>query len=133
MSSYTVTITGNLSTLRSVLFPALNLQNNKFWEIALLDFTTYNSIPNIIENINNKLYYIEPEKDIVSETLRKENEEPPNYMESEEKTINQVSLATGSYEIEAINRKLKEYLGDDAIDLTANKSPSNIAQIKVLY
>lgn len=101
MSSYTVSISSNSSTLRSTLFPSLILRKGKVWEAALLDFTTYNSIPNIIEGVNNKFYYLKDDK--IGPT-------------------GIIDLKTGSYEIEDINRKLQEHLGKNNIDLTANNN-----------
>lgn len=103
MSSYTVTLNGKSSVLQTSLFPALRLDKNKDWEAALLDFTTYNSIPNITENLNNKFYY-----------SRIKNGE----MEKQEF----VQLSTGAYEIDDINRVLQKQLGEKNISLEANNS-----------
>lgn len=65
MSSYTVTLNSNSSILHTSLFPALKLSDSKEWEAALLDFTTYNSIPNITEGLNNKFYYYKNKKKMV--------------------------------------------------------------------
>lgn len=102
MSSHTVSISGNTSTLRTSLFPALRLKRNKSYEIALLDFTTYNSIPNITEGINNKLFYYENE---AQKTTGKYSE---------------VSLNTGCYEIDDINTRFQELLGKDNIEIKSN-------------
>lgn len=101
MSSYTISVTGNTSLLKCSLFPSLDLKENYQWEAALLDFTTFNSIPNVIENFNNKLHYY------TDKTLTK--------MET-------VSLETGSYEIDDISIYLQEKLGKDAIKLKANNN-----------
>lgn len=101
MSSYTVSLTGNSSNLRTTLFPSLLLQKSRAWEAALLDFTTYNSIPNITENVNNKLHCYKNKNDINPKV---------------------VELNTGSYEIEDINRELKDKIGKDNIELKANNN-----------
>jgi len=105
MSSYTVSVNGKGSTLRTVLFPAITLSKDREWEAALLDFTTYNSIPNISEGENNKLHYY------------KTKQNDGSYSELEE-----ISLKTGSYEIDDINEILQEQLGADNIKLVANNN-----------
>lgn len=96
MPSYTVSLTGNSSTLRTSLFPALRLQRNKLYEVALLDFTTYNSIPNITNGVNSKLCYYDNE------------------------ILKEVSLSTGSYEVEDINKAFQNLMGKDNIEVKAN-------------
>lgn len=105
MSSYTVTFTGNSSSLRSVLFPALRLQKGKLWEAALLDLTTYNSIPNITQNINNKLHFYKAVN---------KNGIPTK--------LEEISLPTGSYEIDDINEMLQEKMGKDNITIKGNNN-----------
>lgn len=48
---------------KSSLFPALRLPKHKIYDVVLLDLTTYNSILNIIESVNNKLYYCITDKE----------------------------------------------------------------------
>lgn len=105
MSSYTVSVNGNSSHLRSTLFPPIRLQNNTGWEAALLDFTTYNSIPNITQGLNNKLHYYKSKSESGSYGL----------MET-------ATLKTGSYEIDDINKELQKQLGRDNIEVTANNN-----------
>lgn len=97
-------MTGNNSILTNTLFPALRLTRSKQWEVALLDFTTYNSIPNVSEGLNNKLYYYETNED------------------KEKNHYKYVTLPTGSYEIEDINRKLQETMGKGNITLNPNNN-----------
>lgn len=56
MSSFTVTLTGNTSELSASFFPEIVLDDRYDYSCGLLDFTTYQSIPNITES-NNKLYF----------------------------------------------------------------------------
>lgn len=102
MASYTVVLNSNTSTLHTSFFPPLYLPENKEWEAALLDFTTYNSIPNITEGKNNKFYY---RTNII-------NNEPTQF----------VSFKTGSYEIDDINKVLQKKLGEKNIKIEANNS-----------
>ncbi|WP_185964912.1 hypothetical protein, partial [Klebsiella pneumoniae] len=110
-SSYTVSITGNSSVLHTRLFPALNLTKEREWEAALLDFTTYNSIPNITEKVNNKLH------------IYKGKDENTNYTSPEV-----IELPTGSYEIEDINKELQKKLGKENINIVAN---NNLLKVEI--
>lgn len=105
MSSYTVALSGTKSTLRSILFPALRLNKEKQWEAAILDFTTYNSIPNVSENVNNKLHYYT------------EKDDKGNYIHPKE-----VVLPTGSYEIDDICLLIQEELGKENIKIEGNNN-----------
>lgn len=111
MSSCTVTVSSLSSTLRTTLFPPLHLEKSKLWEVALLDFTTYNSIPNIIEGVNNKLHY---------------------FKDRNNKETNIVEIKTGSYEITDINKEYQTKLGKDNFDLRANNNNLK-SEIKCKY
>lgn len=56
MSSITLTLTGETSSLNSFFYPEIVLDKNAEYSCCLLDLFTYNSIPNINEK-NNKFYY----------------------------------------------------------------------------
>lgn len=111
MSSFTVTFTGTTPVLHANFFPEIILDSNSDYCCGLLDFTTYNSIPNIIENQNNKFKYkykVEKrEKDVKGKESIKS--------EWKEKTI---SLPTGSYEVEDILKYLKTEFANEKINLT---------------
>lgn len=77
-----ICITGNSSHLKCTLFPPLDLSSSTDWEIAFFDLMTYNSIPNVEENINNKIK--------IGDTV--------------------LSLPTGSYEIDNICNFIKKEL-----------------------
>lgn len=106
MSSYTVSLTGTSSTLRSTLFPPLNLKKGRLWEAALLDLTTYNSIPNITEGKNNLLHYYK-EKDATTGHYSK---------------LELFTFPTGSYEIDDINELLQRHLGKQNISIKGNNN-----------
>lgn len=55
MSSLTLVLSGNSSSLRADYFPPIELDHHSDYECCLVDFHTYNTIPNINET-NNKLY-----------------------------------------------------------------------------
>lgn len=99
MNSLTISFSGKTSILQSSFFPEILLDSNSNYSCGLLDFTSYNSIPNIVENKNNQFIF----KQIV------------NGKKSKEKTI---SLPTGAYEALEILTYLKEQLTVDKINLT---------------
>lgn len=49
-------LSGVGSTLSCNVFPTLDVSQGE-WEIGFIDLSTFNSIPNIEEGINNKFYY----------------------------------------------------------------------------
>lgn len=71
MPTYTLVLSGNSYTSKSSLFPALRLTKHKLYEVALLDLTTHNSIPNIIENENNVLYLYKTEQQRLAGSIQK--------------------------------------------------------------
>lgn len=87
MTSFTVAFTGKSSVLRADFFPEIVLEPNANYACALLDFTTYNSIPNIIEGKNNSFEFEFGNEDIVEEKI--------------------IELPTSMYEIEDILKYLK--------------------------
>lgn len=83
-----IVLNGNSSTLSCDFFPPIDLTDGQ-WEIGLIDLSVYNSIPNIEDGINNKLYLGRDENDNHEVT---------------------VSIPTGSYEIEDIEKYIKSQL-----------------------
>lgn len=79
MSSITLTLTGNTSSLNSHFYPEIELDERYSYSACLLDFYTFNSIPNINET-NNSLVY----------------------SNDDGKTFERFTLPTGSYEIDKI-------------------------------
>lgn len=60
-SSITMTITGQDSNLSASIHPEIELDSRYNYSCALLDFYSYNSIPNVHEG-NNRFYFYKPEK-----------------------------------------------------------------------
>lgn len=56
-------ISGQGSTISTDIFPPLTLEDGN-WEIGLVDFMTYNNIPNVEEGRNNLIYFGEEGKKI---------------------------------------------------------------------
>lgn len=102
MHTYTVTLSGISSALKISLFPELRLPKHKIDEVALLDLTTYNSTRNIIQNVNNILYYYKTNK------------------EKRDEIVNKVELKTGAYQIDDINKYIQQQINEENITLKAN-------------
>lgn len=101
MSSLTVTFSGTSSELVSTFFPPLLLSSDYEWEVCLLDMTTYNSIANVMDGVNNQL------------TFKNVNDD----------SMTTVKLPSGAYEIEDIDTFLQDKLGGaDKIKLRANNN-----------
>lgn len=111
MTSFTVALTGKSSVLRSDFFPEIVLDPNANYCCALLDFSTYNSIPNIIEGENNEFKC----KYKVKENKTDKNGKISSVDVIREKTV---SLPTSAYEIEDILKYLKSELNTALISLT---------------
>lgn len=56
MASYTITLTGNTNELSANIFPEITLDDRYNYSCGLLDFTTYQSIPNIIPPYNTLIF-----------------------------------------------------------------------------
>lgn len=54
--SFTFTLTGTSSVLSNDIFPPIDLSSEGY-SIGLLSLQSYNSIPNIIQDVNNKFHY----------------------------------------------------------------------------
>lgn len=95
--SFTITLTGRESILSANHFPPLHLDDE--WEMALLSFETFHSIPNVDE-YNNTLQYIRDD-------VHKKS----------------IIIPTGTYELSDINDYVKSNLPEDVMfELTANKN-----------
>lgn len=92
--SYTFTLTGRSSVLTANINPPIYLEDGE-WVISLINFESYNTIPNIEEGINNSFYF------------------------NEKKFV----LPTGSYDIKDIKSYLNRFKqpGEELI-LKANRS-----------
>lgn len=113
--SITLTLTGNTSNLVANYFPPLDLDRN--YECGLVDFHTYNSVPNV--DLENNLFHI---KDTFIELPvgSYEFEDISNYLQKKYESINK----TGELYIDANYNTLKTeiYCSDDVIDFTKNRT-----------
>lgn len=64
MTSITVTLSGNTSSLNAYFHPEIELDERYNYSCCLLNFYSYNSIPNVSEK-NNKLFLIISDKVVV--------------------------------------------------------------------
>lgn len=92
MSSTTVTLTGSSSELSAHFFPEIDLDSRFEYSCGLLDFVTYNSIPNVTE-VNNKLHFI-----------------------GDDREMNTLTIPIGSYEINELGDYIKDELKKKNID-----------------
>ena len=100
MSSLTVTVTGtDPSALVCDFFPPLELTDGE-WYAGLLDFTTYNSIPNVESGRNNVFPVLKGPR----------------------KTLELIKIPTGAYEISDIETYLKKELSDPKFTLRPNNN-----------
>lgn len=83
--SYTFTLSARDSILSANIYPPITLDDNEMYVLGLIDFVTYNTIPNI-DNSNNKFHYWE------------------------DKEIKEIILPEGSYEIEDIERYINSHI-----------------------
>lgn len=101
MATFTVTFTGTSSVLQNDFFPEIVLDPQVNYCCALLDFTAFNSIPNVTNGQNSELIIKYP----VQEKKWIQTKRGYDYHNiSREKTI---SLPTGAYEVEDILKYLK--------------------------
>lgn len=97
MSSLTLTLSGNSSQLKSDYFPPIELGDVGEYECGLIDFYTFNSIPNIDKATNLFHYHVGIELD------RKNIYYKPKYFE----------IPTGSYEIDDLIQVIRNLLQEN--------------------
>lgn len=106
MNSFTVTFTGTKSILQADFLPEITLDPDSEYCCGLLDFSSYNSIPNIVDGKNNKFSF-------------------KSGADKKEKTI---SFSTGAYECSDILNYITSQLQTHKIKLTHE---INVATSKV--
>lgn len=75
-------LNGHGSTISCEVFPPFDVSNGD-WEVGLVDLSTYNSIPNIEKDVNDKFYYGDD---------------------------GEITIPEGSYEIEDLEKFIKSHL-----------------------
>jgi hypothetical protein len=87
--SYLFVLTGNGSEINCDIFPKLELEDEQKYVLGLINFESFNSIPNVEEGCN-KFYYLD------------------------DKSSNKIGITipTGSYEISDLQKYLRRIVGD---------------------
>lgn len=142
MSSITLTLSGNSPQLQAQYFPPIDLSDGDY-VCGLIDFQTFNSIPNVDET-NNLFYYgNETSKKGINIAIDpiQSNEIPTDPVESKDskkislvkkrQPSNFIRIPTGSYELSDLERHIKKELTPKKVEftLTANK---NTLQCEIL-
>lgn len=142
MSSITLTLTGNSSRLQADYFPAIDLSDGSY-VCGLIDFQTFNSIPNIDEK-NNLFYFgyekLENNREMTDNSENYEENDinryqPLNEIHKDKRTIGYIpqtkkqpltciNIPTGSYEVEHLSNFLRKRLEEKGakFKLEANKN-----------
>lgn len=107
MTSFTVAFSGHTSTLYADFFPEIILDSYSKYCCGLLDFTSYNSIPNISDKKQNNTFH-----------LKKKIESSNNgAVETTSEVDETITFPTGAYEIKDIVKYLKEQLASHNVNL----------------
>lgn len=101
MSSITLTLTGDTSSLNSYFYPEIELDERYNYSACLLDFYTFNTIPNINET-NNSLVY----------------------SKDDGKTYERITLPVGSYDIDTIMKILEQEFKAREVGIKITSDPN---------
>ncbi len=113
-----ICLTGHSSHLKCSLFPPFDLSSSNEWEMGFLDLMTYNTIPNIEENVNNILH-LESGHEIKIPTGSYEITDISNYLYKEL----QLHKADSKFILGANSNTMKsEIFCSEAIDFTKQYS-----------
>lgn len=97
MSSITLTLTGSGPLLSANFYPEIELNGQCSYSCCLLDFHTYNSIPNVHKN-NNKFYF--------------------SLGESTKYRFEKITIPVGSYEVSDIGAFLMNNFAEIGVDFS---------------
>lgn len=98
--SYTFTLSAKESVLSTNIYPPITLDDNETYVLGMIDFVTYNTIPNVDES-NNKFHY------------------------RDGKDVKEITLPEGSYEIEDIERYINNQLANNSKAVKKQTTSSN--------
>lgn len=118
MASMTLTLTGKSSQLSAKYFPEIDL-NDGDYVCGLIDFHTFNTIPNV-DNSNNLFYY----GNGGSQQLNRKKRSVAIDSNDEELRTTCITIPVGSYEVADLNRFLKKKMQEKNVtmELEANKN-----------
>lgn len=145
MTSVTLTLSGNSSQLQAQYFPSIDLSDGEY-VCGLIDFQTFNSIPNVDET-NNLFHYgfenLSKSRTAAGKSNLRYDGEDNNISEYIENTkvqktpnlkiqrpLTHIKIPTGSYELSDLNSYIQKVLNQTvAFNLSANK---NTLQCEIL-
>lgn len=139
MTSITVTLTGASSRLQADYFPEIDLSDGEY-VCGLIDFQTFNSIPNV-DKTNNLFYfgYENLVNDMDTNVIHKDSSQSTVVRSSilpstgkvavinrirDKQPLSHIKIPTGSYEVEQVSKYLKKQLSQREVklELDANKN-----------
>lgn len=132
--SATFTFSGKSSILTSDFYPELELDSRFSYSCALLEFTAYNSIPNVTHK-NHKFYFTldtvkNKESVDLIELLIKKPADPNSVHSLEYKLLNEhcysIKIPTGAYELEKLFSYLTEKTKEIGISLQLSFDASTL-------
>lgn len=100
MTSTTITLSGSSSTLSTFFHPEIELDDRFNYSCSLLDFHTYNVVPNVHEN-NNRFYYSDTKNNSV---------------------YHSISIPVGTYEVSEICEHITRQMTDRYFVMRGNKN-----------
>lgn len=125
-------MSGKGSVITCDVFPPLDLSRGE-WEIGVVDFTTYNSIPNVEEGVNNKItigttsvnfptgsYEIDDIRDYIEKCIKDKKLDYEFKLKANTNTLKVEMFATASIDFTA-NTSLAPLLGFSKRALEADK------------
>lgn len=141
MSSITLTLSGNSPHLQAQYFPPIDLSDGDY-VCGLVDFQTFNSIPNVDET-NNMFYYgvatdnfddsltTNQISEKFSDETTKNNKNKKISSIKNPQSLSYIKIPTGSYEVSDLENYIKKELALRKVEfaLTANK---NTLQCEIL-
>lgn len=124
MSSLAVSLTGNASVLSAKFFPPIELDENQNYVCGLIDFQSFNSMPNV-DHRNNLFHIIGADINNNNNSIVKDNSEIAIYkiipFQTNELSYQQViKIPTGAYEVTDIEEYLRSVLGTVHFSLKVN-------------
>lgn len=102
MSSTTITLSGSSSTLSTYFHPEIELDDRFNYSCSLLDFHTYNVVPNVHVN-NNKFYYFYSDK-------------------ANNSFYHSIIIPVGTYEVSEICEYISRQITDEKFVMRGNKN-----------
>lgn len=107
MPSFTISLSGNSSELWSPIYPEILLDDQQSYSCGLLDFTTYQSIPNVTAKNNEISTYRDTDGDVSKAEANQIAILPDG---TKKKRINTIQIPEGTYEAVDLLKTIKSML-----------------------